>query len=703
MRNSLFLLLALSAAVPVAACGSEGAGDGAPPLPGDDPNGDGSGFGSSGGGANGSAQDLEVGSMRIEPPDAVLTVTAGSTVTQAYKVFAKVKGAANESDVTSRVVFYVPDNYLVGGFPLDGGSLFTSRLPATANDPPQRGGKLTVEATASNAAGPVKVTTSLTVKLTAILESPNGAVPANPASKFGGAVDAARKPVIVYPNDGVMLPPNLRRLDVHWRRGNASNELFEVRFTSAAADIAYYSRCGSGAGLNGADACAFELDGAGYGYLAESNRGAGPVTLRIRATDDAGTSVGESTTQTLELAESRVDGGLYYWAITGGSGKIMRFDFGAATGLPQEYLTATTAGSACPGCHTLSRDGKKLVASQGGQNDGRLIYQNNVGMPIASASDLTVGSSTAQTHGENRIQFAAFNPTGSQFVAVYGDRGVGNGGNLHASTHVPASWNTDAEMNTLFFHDGTTGLRVGSKALTFKPNHPDWSPDGKMIAVSRVGNTNTTTQMPTRTSLELLTAGAGGTFADPVTLVAAESGIARFNPNFVPDSSFLYFTEAICPGGNWDSGDCNADADPSAKTWAMKPQPGSKRILLARASAAGVADNAATDLGDTFPRSAPFQTKHKGGKLFWFTVASRRQAGLRTVGGAQHLWMFAVDPAKIMAGDDGSYPGFYLPFQDLTTSNHIGQWTEKIVGGTQPPPPAPPPPPPPPPAPPAPK
>jgi hypothetical protein len=61
--------------------------------------------------------------------------------------------------------------------------------------------------------------------------------------------------------------------------------------------------------------------------------------------------------------------------------------------------------------------------------------------------------------------------------------------------------------------------------------------------------------------------------------------------------------------------------------------------------------------------------------------------------------MFAVDPAAILAGKDGSYPGFYLPFQDLKTSNHIAQWTQKIVSDNPPPPPAPAPPPPPPPVP----
>jgi hypothetical protein len=62
--------------------------------------------------------------------------------------------------------------------------------------------------------------------------------------------------------------------------------------------------------------------------------------------------------------------------------------------------------------------------------------------------------------------------------------------------------------------------------------------------------------------------------------------------------------------------------------------------------------------------------------------------------------MFAIDADKVLAGEDGSYPGFFLPFQDMATSNHMAAWTEKYVSSTPPPRPVPVPPPPPPPAPP---
>lgn len=39
------------------------------------------------------------------------------------------------------------------------------------------------------------------------------------------------------------------------------------------------------------------------------------------------------------------------------------------------------------------------------------------------------------------------------------------------------------------------------------------------------------------------------------------------------------------------------------------------------------------------------------------------------------IWMVAIDPARLARGQDPSSPAFCLPFQDITTSNHIAQWT----------------------------
>jgi len=707
MRASFSLLcVGVTGAMIIAACGSGS---------------DGSAFGTSGGvdggagltegcigcgeNAEGGVPDVMLDSMRIEPLDAVLTAAPGASVAQTFKVLAKVKGVDAEQDITARTIFYVPDNYLVGTFPAAGGPTFTSRLPATPADPPQRGGKLTVQAQAANSDGSlVTITTSLTVKLsnaTLLQEGAAPAIPANPQTKFTGTLTPSRAPVVVYPNDGAMLPPNLRRLDVHWDAG-AGNDLFELAFVGDNSTVTYYARCGGGTGYV-AGKCGFELDQTGYAYIAASNNG-GAVKLRIRGTDATGATYGQSQEITIQLAQNNVEGGLYYWAVTPpDTGKVMRVDFGNPNSVPEGFLIPGENGlfntggfDKCVGCHALSRDGSKLVASRGGRWDGRLVYLNDLSKPKTPTGWLTLEGASTGPAAENRVQFAAFNPNGTQFVAVYGDVGnVGKEAWLTSTQLIPPGSALPAEMgvNRIFFHDGTTGQRVGSKELTFKPDHPDWSPDGKKIAVTHVGGANTVTQRPTRSGIDVLDQAAGGTWADPAVVVAPAANKNRINPSFVPDSSILLYTESTCTTDP-DGDDCDGDADPTARTFAVKPLAGQLAVELLKAAKPGVADGAATEVGDSFPRATPFTTKHNGGTLMWATVASRRAPGHRTKGGAQLLWMFAFDPAKILAGQDGSYPAFFLPFQDFSTSNHIGQWTQKIVGSTAPPP-APPPPPPP--------
>jgi hypothetical protein len=270
----------------------------------------------------------------------------------------------------------------------------------------------------------------------------------------------------------------------------------------------------------------------------------------------------------------------------------------------------------------------------------------------------------------------------------------------------------------LSFNDGITGVRQSSLNLGFPVSYPDWSPDGQSIAVTHIyGNSGSIVQFQ-EGGISVIQQSATGWSPSPaeVVVVPHTTGKSRYTPNFVPDSSFLLYSEATRQTGDSD-GLVDSYSDPSASVWAVQPQANATPVLLARANATGVADKltltdgrstlvtsriASGMLMNTFPRSAPFQATQNGHKLFWFTVASQRRAGLRlykanpSVVGDEPtqllLWMFAIDADQVLAGKDGSFPGFFLPFQDLTTSNHMAAWTQKYVSDN--PPPAPPTPPP---------
>jgi hypothetical protein len=678
--------------------------------------------------------------LRVEPADALLRVPIGESRTLAYKAYGRFAAEPEvEVELTERTVFYVPDNYLVAGFPASGAGTLTTRLPSASGDPSQRGGVLTVRAQAANTDGTVATaTTTLNVSLEGGVTPELGsseatpALPADLAAAFGGNSDDAYAPLLAYPNDGVLLPPNLGRLEVHFKPGSQPTTLYEIRFQGASTDLRYYTRCYADPAEFESGACAFTLTGDAFGALAASNQGSGPLTLSVRGTDEAG-HVGASSEISIEFAAERIDGAVYYWTATNPP-SIVRFDFGSGQSAPEVFVAPgdvpgpdDQANDKCVGCHALSRQGDKVFFSLDNSSRGELMYVNDLSRSLDDPDFFTYNGrqldypQAALEDRHNRVLTGSFDPTGSAFVAV-------------------APKNDPESDGKLFFHDGATGERSGSLELPFTPSHPDWSPDGDRIAFTAI---DTSALGKNATTIEFLGAGIGmvrrddGVWdgANPVTIVPAEAGKNRYNPVFLPDGSALLYSESdqssysgsrvdSCNESNVTSNGsfCNGYSDPAAKTWAVLPEASATPVLLANAAAPGVADGlfsvpqsevSSGDLMDTFPKPAPFSISHRGKTLNWFTVSSQRRAGLRKVFPNHNvvgdpdtqalLWMFALEPARIADAQDPSYAGFFLPFQALTTSNHMAQWTERIVSDDPPPPaptPPPPPPPPPPPAPP---
>jgi hypothetical protein len=652
-------------------------------------------------------QNIE--SMRIDPADLILQVARGQSATQAFKAFATLQGITGEVEITDRTIFYVPDNYLVGSFPADGSSLFTTRLPASSADPPQRGGTVTIQAQAANNDLPITtVTTTLTVTIIDSGQAADGspaatpAIPDDPGSEFTDGNSPTLAPTLVYPNDGVMLPPNMRDLEIHFLPASKAGALYEISLLSPFSEYRFYTRCYADPLKYLKGACVFDMDPDTVDVIAESNRGVDPVTLAVRATDEAG-NVGKSASISVQFAGDRVDGAIYYWTTTSTATQqpsIMRFDFGSQSALaavlqpsdlPDDGGNAH-ANTTCVGCHALSRDGKRMVASKGASYAGYLVYIADLSLPKTAANWLTVDGRSSGTAAANRVMNASFNPDGTQFVA-------------------DAPGGDSLGVNNLSLNDGVTGVRQSTLNLGFPVSYPDWSPDGQTIAVTHIyGNSGTIIQFQ-EGGISVIQQSATGWIPSPaeVVVVPHTTGKSRYTPNFVPDSSFLLYSEAIRQTGDSDSL-VDSYSDPSATIWAVQPQANATPVLLAKANTPGVADKLTLADGrsslvvqrissgmlmDTFPRSAPFEAKQNGHKLFWFTSASQRRAGLRlykpnpSVVGDEPtqllLWMFALDADQVLAGKDGSYPGFFLPFQDMTTSNHMASWTQEYVSPNPPP------------------
>lgn len=571
-------------------------------------------------------------SLTVKPADQTLTIVQGQPAVSTYTAL----GMFDDGrivDVSAYVQFGLAEPTL-GGFA-------SSELTTTA----AKGGQTQVLATA----GGIEGSTGLTVRLEQMHNDPSSVLPTDPAAPFGGPADVARAPQLVYPNDAVDLPPNLGRLEIHFRPGT-SNTLFELTFASSVLDLKVYLRCTTP--LNGG--CIYAPDPQVWSWIAESHRGADPVTWSMRATDDNGTAVGASAQQTIRFAPENLTGGIYYWTTTNQA--IMRYDFGSATQtVAERFIGTEMTNGTCVGCHALSRDGKKMVAEAGGQNDGRLLI-----LDVATKTPLVPFGSTQKSN------FESWNMDGSAFVGVYADTGATN--------------------FDLMVFDGTTGVvteTIAAGGTTTNPtNHPDWSPLGDRIAFINVGVKNTL-QMMYNGEIRTV-AKSGGAWGPYEVVVPRAAGKNRYYPAFAPDGKMLVFNESTCATGN-TGGDCNGDTDPTAKLYAVDGIAGGAFTALTRANAPGVADNGQTSLTNSFPKWNPFQFQkdRTGGRLAWITFSSTRKYGLRSPpGNGTLLWMAAVD-LDAPVGTDPSYAAFALPFQDLTTSNHIAQWTTQVVGPIQ--------------------
>ena len=278
------------------------------------------------------------------------------------------------------------------------------------------GGIVTITATV----GSLTATATLTVQLNTAVVDPGmtSTVPPDASTHFTSTTnDDSRAPQLIYPNDGVLFPPNISGVEIHFQPG-ANNTLFEVTFTGPLATVKSYIRCV--APTRGITGCVYLPDPGLWTSVAASNAGQGTVTLVVRGTDDNGGSVGASQTFHMQFAKDPVMGALYYWNTSGKTMPCMLLDFGATTAAaPTAYLwtPTNTDGTTCVGCHALSPDGTKLVASAGGQGDGRLLLWN-------VSTNAALQPFPLQQHS----QFESWNATGTQFVGVYGDGNPGSKG-----------------------------------------------------------------------------------------------------------------------------------------------------------------------------------------------------------------------------------------------------------------------------------
>jgi hypothetical protein len=232
----------------------------------------------------------------------------------------------------------------------------------------------------------------------------------------------------------------------------------------------------------------------------------------------------------------------------------------------------------------------------------------------------------------------------------------------------------------------------GSSVNGLPTDHPDWSLDGNNLAYTLVGKNNgaypTTLQQSWAGSVYVVTRNGGGWSAPVAVATPPDDHTNYYYPAFAPDSKLLVMNRAVCVGGAADNR-CWFDTASTSKLVAALPQANAKLVELTNANKPGPLDKT-TDITNSYPKWSPFVFRRSdefGSRLMWLTFASKRRFGLRAQpvvlsrakADGDILWMVGIDPDKIAQGLDGSFVAFAVPFQRLYKSNHIAQWTTKIV------------------------
>ncbi len=444
-----------------------------------------------------------------------------------------------------------------------------------------------------------------------------------------GTEDAAQAPNVVYPPIGVVVPRNLGDFEVHWTDDHA-HDVFEVSIKTDYTDVRVYVPGNNGNPAAGSRASWVSFLAAEW-LSAVGNSEQVLYQVRGASTAAPGT-IGVAAPRTVTLTTDGLEGGVYYWAAASGTlpEGIYRHDF-AQPGQPaEEFLTRTQTNGRCVACHVLSRDGTRMA-----------ITYDGGGRPTALV-DVATRERTGDLENWN---FGTFGPTDSNLFL-----GVSDG--------------------IITVRNATDGTLLGTMESTGRVSQPDLSADGTLLTYTytRIDNVRsdwdvTESQIYVR-SFDPVTRGFG-----PETPVVTDGG-NNFYPSLSPDGEWIMFNRSAA-GTSYNNRD--------ASLWVVNVANPTIKVELSQANLA------ANGLTNSWGRWAPFdQAIGTGESLFWITVSSTRDFGVRIVQSAlptrqPQIWMTPFFPGRAAAGMDPTTPAFWLPFQSIQSNNHIAQWTERVV------------------------
>ena len=441
-------------------------------------------------------------------------------------------------------------------------------------------------------------------------------------------------PAIAYPHDGVTVPRNLNGLAFGWAPSPDAT-VSRLRLQSGITDMRVYTS--DIEWLTTADV---------WATIAASNT-KGEVEISIASGRWDGTALSDvASGPGMQMTVNRLDarGSVLYWEpdpTAGGgmgAGSIMRIPFGSLEAEPfwtaEDLGTSADDGSNCMGCHSLSEVNDQMIITHNGVNGQ---------FSIVDISDPDNPQMEALKPG--RATFHSASPDGLFIVGV-----------------------NEGQASLYSLIDGGRIEAIETDGLV---SQPDWSPDGESVLFARY-----TSEFGTDNDLEFETGEIiqmswdGGNFGTPEVLVPREDDRNNYYPAYSPDGDYIVFNRSeprtwVPPSGHTKENSTSSYAHPAAELWLMT-RAGTHLTRLDAANGAG-------DIQNSYPKWGPLPDDD----VLWLAFSSKRSYAIDPSGGKPQVWVTAIDPAKIIDGDDPSSTAFWLPAQNTHTDNHASIWWSK--------------------------
>ncbi|HTL34506.1 MAG TPA: hypothetical protein VL326_15365 [Kofleriaceae bacterium] len=435
--------------------------------------------------------------LRIEPSDSTQVVTDGQPVTTQYRAYL-VEADGSEKDVTANTMFELSRPELGTWHAANGETSLevtgAAVGPAAVN---ARYGGLT-------AAAGLEVHAQ-----TRIVDA--GAATANAAARFDAAATSySCFPIVMYPEAGTIMPPNLDGLDVQWT--DYVNDLFRVSFQTRYATVDIYTTDSERA--LSADALAQLASTREAVMMSVSSLPVAPAADAVACT---------AQQRRLNVSDVPLKGAIYSWSDGAG---IYRHDV-AERGEPEPLVmtlpegnaelamsaTMPSLASSCAGC-AVSQNGARMALS----------LDNGYGAIVDFPQQRMMQPTTWES--------ATFTPVANKLVV-------------------------EQDGNLKLISDAGTTITTIENTPGFSALDPQFSPDGtKLISVESTGFSPTGSANLIIRSFE----DDGDTFGEPVELFPLQAGVANYAPSWSPDGRWIAFTRTV----GWGT------AYPTTSIWIVK-------------------------------------------------------------------------------------------------------------------------------------